>query len=87
MTRDFLFLLLLASLATACFRNDKDIPEPNYNPHVLKPGKYVPTEGKVVNMDSVAEPEYVPGSRKSLKPLRIITPQENQSTCRRKGKW
>ncbi len=52
------FLFLLALLLTACFRADKNIPEPKFNPHILKPGKYVPAKGKVINLDSFPKPEY-----------------------------
>ncbi len=67
MLRDIQFLFLLAILATACRWADKDIPEPNYNPHILKPGKYVPAQGNVINMDSVAPPVYIPAEGRYVK--------------------
>lgn len=61
MIRGAFLLFFLLLLIAACFQKPENTSEPNSNPHVLKPGKYVPAEGRVVNMDSVAKPSYVLG--------------------------
>lgn len=53
-------LLLPIFLFISCNQRKDHIPEPDYNPHILQPGKFIPVTGKVVNMDSVAPPPYLP---------------------------
>ncbi len=62
-----LYFIVLMVCGLSCSRSGKDIPEPNYNPHILKPSKYVPAKGKVINLDSFPEPIYYPIEPKRLK--------------------
>ncbi len=58
-SRYFLILLagcLLLCLFPGCNLTKEEIPEPNYDPFVLKPGEYVESEGEVVNSDGLAPP-------------------------------
>ncbi|MCK5467699.1 MAG: hypothetical protein KAI99_04305 [Cyclobacteriaceae bacterium] len=52
-------LVVVLYLFSSCDIKPRDIPEPNYNPHVLKPGKYVPSKGKLIDLDSFAKPKYL----------------------------
>ncbi|MCK5370243.1 MAG: hypothetical protein KAQ62_16895, partial [Cyclobacteriaceae bacterium] len=54
-----LLLVVVLYLFSSCDIKPRDIPEPNYNPHVLKPGKYVPSKGKLIDLDSFAKPKYL----------------------------
>ncbi len=71
--------LLLALLAASCFPEHSP-PEPNYHPHVLKPGKYVPATGKAVPVDSVKEPGYTPakGTYTEAAPPEYVPIQRNR---------
>lgn len=53
-------LLIALTLLTACGPNHQSIPEPNYNPYIFKPGKHVPTTGKELKPDSIAESIFIP---------------------------
>jgi len=64
-----LFFIAVMVFGMSCSQGGKDIPEPNYNPHVLKPSKFVPAEGKVINMDSLPEPVYYPIESKYVEPI------------------
>ena len=43
----------------ACLKKHDNIPEPNYQSHVLKPGRYTPSQGKYVSVESVPKPKYI----------------------------
>lgn len=60
MLRLCLFLALIFLLLNACDQRRQQIPDPDYNPHLLKPGKFIPAKGKRVSLDSMAKPTYVP---------------------------
>ena len=53
-------LLFFISLVLSCTRPGATIPEPSYNPHLLKAGKYIPANGRAVFMDSVAPTPFTP---------------------------
>lgn len=59
MFRSILLSFFIITLIS-CDHSPRTPPEPAYNPHILKPTRYVPTQGKKVNMDSVARPQFVP---------------------------
>lgn len=56
----FLVLICLLTLLGGCSRSSHQIPESTYDPHILKPSKYIKTQGRVINMDSVKKPTRVP---------------------------
>ena len=68
MLRSYLLLSLMLLFMVSCSPQDGDIPEPDYNPNLLKPGKYAATEGRKVNMGSLPKPEYVPVQSTYVKP-------------------
>jgi hypothetical protein len=51
---------------------------------MLKPGKYVQAEGKVINMDSVAEPKFFPVKGKYVKTATgtVASPINDKETIR-----
>lgn len=67
MIRNLLYLLLLAGLIASCSQSNRDVPEPSDAPHILKPGKYLPANGKAINMDSAAKPKTVSAKVKYVK--------------------
>lgn len=67
MTRGAFFLFFLLLLVAACFQRSENTSDPNSSSHILKPGRYVPAKGKLVNMDSVAKPTYILGKGKYVK--------------------
>ena len=46
-------------LFTACNLSKEEIPEPNYDPYVLKPGDFIEATGVVVTADSMVKPEVL----------------------------
>jgi hypothetical protein len=61
-----LLFSLLVILTVSCQQRADQIPEPNYDPYLLKPGKSFPARMIPINMDTVAPPERLPARAETI---------------------
>jgi signal transduction histidine kinase/streptogramin lyase len=61
-----LLFSLLVILTVSCQQRADQIPEPNYDPYLLKPGKSFPARMIPINMDTVAPPERLPAQAETI---------------------
>jgi hypothetical protein len=55
----FLVGSLILLLISSCNNSSQEIPEPDYNPFILRPGNYVESTGAEVSMDTIIPPEVI----------------------------
>ncbi|MCB0570936.1 MAG: helix-turn-helix domain-containing protein [Phaeodactylibacter sp.] len=54
-----LFFTLAILCSSSCQHSGEKIPEPDYAPHILRPGPYTPAQGRAIDKDTVKAPDYV----------------------------
>lgn len=74
-------LILMALWTASCLQKSGPPPPPDDHPYVLHPGKYVPSTGRAVPMDSVEAPVYTPASGAYLEttPPDYVPRRENRT--------